>query len=207
MIDLDAADLSAEQTYKLMTGTVTPRPIAWVSTLNASGSVNLAPFSCYTYISSDPPLVVIAIGARYGFKDTLSNARRVGEFTINTVHEELARPMVETSRKYPADMSEATDLDIPLSPGLKVKVPRVTAALISLECVVHRVVEVGDAHHHNLLMGRVICFRLSEKVWAGDRIDMTAFRALGRLGGPLYVRPGEIERIEPTKDERLASRP
>jgi flavin reductase (DIM6/NTAB) family NADH-FMN oxidoreductase RutF len=207
MINLDAADISPELSYKLLTGTVTPRPIAWVSTLNASGGVNLAPFSCYTYIASDPPLVAIAIGARYGFKDTLSNARQAGEFTINTVHDELVRPVAETSRKYPADMSEAADLDIALEPGLKVKVPRVKAALISLECTVYRVVEVGDSHHHSLLMGRVVCFRIVEKVWAGDRIDMTAFRAVGRLGGPLYVRPGEIERVEPTKDERLISRP
>jgi flavin reductase (DIM6/NTAB) family NADH-FMN oxidoreductase RutF len=206
MIDLDAADLSPELTYRLMTGTVTPRPIAWVSTLNATGGVNLAPFSCYTFISPDPPLVVISIGAQYEFKNTLNNAKRLGEFTVNTVHEELVRPMVETSRKYPADISEAADLDIPLSPGRMVKVPRVTAALISLECVVHRVVDVGDAHHHSLLMGRVVCFRIAEKVWAGDRIDMAEFRALGRLGGPLYVRPGEIERVEPTLDERFTSR-
>jgi flavin reductase (DIM6/NTAB) family NADH-FMN oxidoreductase RutF len=203
MIDLDAADLSPELTYKLMTGAVTPRPIAWVSTLNTAGGVNLAPFSCYTFVSPDPPLVVIAIGAQFGFKDTLNNAKRLGEFTINTVHEELLRPMVETSRKYPADISEAADLNIPLSPGHMVKVPRVTAALISLECVVHRVVDVGDTHHHSLLMGRVVCFRIAEKVWAGDRIDMTKFRALGRLGGPLYVRPGEIERVEPTQDARF----
>ena len=144
MIELITADLAPEQVYKLMTGTVTPRPIAWISTLNASGSVNLAPFSCYTFVAYDPPLVAVAIGGKRRFKDTLNNARRVGEFTVNAVTADLARPMVETSRKYPAEMSEADDLQIALEPGKLVSTPRVAAASISLECVVHRVVEIGD---------------------------------------------------------------
>jgi flavin reductase (DIM6/NTAB) family NADH-FMN oxidoreductase RutF len=204
VIDLDAAGLSSQETYRLLTCTVTPRPIAWVSTLNAAGDVNLAPFSCYTYISPDPPLVVIAVGGRAARKDTLNNVQRTGEFTINTVDRTLSRPMVESSRRYPADLSEAADLGIAMAPGCKVKVPRVAASLVSLECVMHRVLEVGDAHHHSLLLGRVVCFRLADQIWTGEGIDMTAFQALGRLGGVLYSRPGEIERIEPTPDERFS---
>ena len=76
MIDLDATGLSSQETYRLLTCAVTPRPIAWVSTLNAAGDVNLAPFSCYTYISPDPPLVVIAVGGRAVRKDTLNKDRK-----------------------------------------------------------------------------------------------------------------------------------
>lgn len=204
MIDLDAAGLSSQEAYRLLTCAVTPRPIAWVSTLNAAGAVNLAPFSCYTYVSPDPPLVLIAMGGRAGGKDTLRNAQRTGEFTINTVDFALSRPMVDSSRRYPADISEAADLDVAMAPGCKVKVPRVSASLVALECVVHRVLEVGDGHHHSLLLGRVVCFRLAERIWTGEGIDMEAFRALGRLGGVLYARPGDIERIEPTADARFA---
>lgn len=203
MIDIDAADLAEDTTYRLLNGVVTPRAIAWVSTLNEDGGVNLAPFSCFMYISPKPPLVAISIGGRHGTKDTIANAQRIGEFTINSVHEELARPMVESSRRYQSGVSEARDLGIELAPGHKVKVPRVAAALVSMECVVHQVVKVEDTHNHSLLIGRVVCFRVADPLWTGDSLDMTKYRVLGRLGGRLYMRPGDIERIDPTPDERF----
>jgi len=203
MIDLDAADLAEDATYRLLNGVVTPRAIAWVSTLNETGGVNLAPFSCFMYISPKPPLIAISIGGRHGIKDTIANARRVGEFTINSVHEALARPMVDSSRRYQSGISEAEDLGIELAAGYKVSVPRVAGALVSMECVVHQVVKVDDTHNHSLLIGRVVCFRVAEEVWGGDGLDMEKFRAFGRLGGRLYMRPGEIERIDPTPDERF----
>ena len=205
MIDIDAADLAEDATYRLLNGVVTPRAIAWVSTLNEAGRANLAPFSCFMYISPNPPLVAISIGGRHGTKDTIANARRVGEFTVNSVHEPLARPMVDSSRRYQPGMSEAEDLGIELAPGHKVSVPRIAAALVSMECVVHQVVQVNDTHNHNLLIGRVVCFRVAEEVWTDDGLDMTKYRVLGRLGGRLYMRPGEIERIDPTLDERFTS--
>jgi len=205
MIDINAAVLAEDATYRLLNGVVTPRAIAWVSTLNEAGGVNLAPFSCFMYISPSPPLVAISIGGRHGAKDTLANAERVGEFTINSVHGPLARPMVDSSRRYQAGVSEAEDLDIEVAPGCKVSVPRVAAALVSMECVVHQVVPIDDSHHHSLLIGRVVCFRVAEEVWTGDGLDMAKYRVLGRLGGRLYMRPGEIERIDPTPDGRFAS--
>lgn len=205
MIDIDAANLPEDATYRLINGIVTPRAIAWVSSLNESGGVNLAPFSCYMYLSPKPPLVAVSIGGRMGVKDTIANAQRSGEFTINTVHEELVRPMVESSRRYQAHISEAEDLGIELEPGLRVKVPRIAASLISMECVTHQVVKIEDTHNHSLLIGRVVCFRMSEEVWTGDGLDMNKFRALGRLGGRLYMRPGDIVRVDPTPDERFSS--
>lgn len=205
MTDIDAADLAEEVTYRLLNGVVTPRAIAWVSTLNSDGGVNLAPFSCFMYLSPKPPLVAISIGGRQGIKDTLANAERIGEFTINSVHEPLARPMVDSSRRYGAGLSEAKDLGIEVAPGRKVSVPRVAAALVSMECVVHRVVPIEDSHHHSLLIGRVVCFRVADEVWTGENLDIAKYRVLGRLGGRLYMRPGEIERIDPTPDERFAS--
>jgi flavin reductase (DIM6/NTAB) family NADH-FMN oxidoreductase RutF len=205
MIDIDAADMAEDATYRLLNGVVTPRAIAWVSTLNEAGGVNLAPFSCFMYISPSPPLLAISIGGRHGTKDTLANARRVGEFTINSVHAPLARPMVDSSRRYQSGLSEADDLGIEVAPGCKVSVPRVAAALVSMECVVHQVVPVDDSHHHSLLIGRVVCFRVADEVWTGESLDMTKYRVLGRLGGRLYMRPGEIERMDPTQDERFTA--
>ena len=205
MIDIDAADLAEDAVYRLLNGVVTPRAIAWVSSLNETGGVNLAPFSCFMYISPNPPLVAISIGGRHGIKDTIVNAQRVGEFTVNSVHEPLARKMVDTSRRYQAGISEAADLGIELAPGHKISVPRVAAALVSMECVTHQVVKIDDTHNHSLLIGRVVCFRVAEDVWSGDGLNMAKYRVLGRLGGRLYMRPGDIERIDPTPDERFTS--
>lgn len=204
MIDIDPATLADDKVYALLNGIVTPRPIAWISTLNESGSANLAPFSCFMYISSSPPLIAVSIGGRVGYKDTIANAERSGEFIINSVHEEIARPMVDTSRRYKPGISEADDLGIALSPGIKVSVPRIEAAKVSMECVLHQVIKVNGTHNHNLMIGRVVFFRIADEMWTGDTLDMDKYRMLGRLGGRLYMRPGDIQRIDPTPDERFS---
>jgi flavin reductase (DIM6/NTAB) family NADH-FMN oxidoreductase RutF len=207
MITFDAAGLTPQQSYRLLAGAVTPRPIAWVSTLGPGGAVNLAPFSSYTFLAYDPPLVAISVGpGTAALKDTLANARRNGEFVVNSVTPELVRPMAESSRRYPTGMSEAEDLAIPLSPCRHVAVPRVAASPLGLECVVHNIIDLDDADAHRLLIGRVVAFHIAEAIWTGDRIDPLAFASVGRIGGPLYVRPGEMIRVEPTQDDRFTTR-
>jgi flavin reductase (DIM6/NTAB) family NADH-FMN oxidoreductase RutF len=206
MIVLDAATLTPQQSYRLLAGAVTPRPIAWVSTLGPGGVVNLAPFSSYTFLAYEPPLIAISVGPGTAvLKDTLANLRANGEFVVNAVTAELVRPVAESSRRYPTGESEAEDLAIALSPCRHVAVPRVAASPIGLECLVHRIIDLNDADAHRLVIGRVVAFHIAEEIWAGDRIDPVAFAPVGRIGGPLYVRPGEIVRAEPTKDERFAT--
>jgi len=207
MITFEAEGLGPREAYRLLAGAVTPRPIAWVSTLGPGGIVNLAPFSSYTFLAYDPPLVGVSVGPGTSvLKDTLSHARAAGEFVVNAVTAELVQLVAESSRRYPPGISEAQDLGIELSPCRRVSVPRVAPSPLSLECLVHRIVELDDADGHCLVIGRVIVFHIAAEIWAGDRIDPLAFRPVGRIGGPLYVRSGEIVRGEPTVDERFASR-
>src|ERR1700730_17717334 len=102
MITLETAGLGPREVYRLLAAAVTPRPIAWVTSVGQGGAVNLAPFSSYTFLAYDPPLVGISVGpGTAALKDTLANARRNGEFVVNSVTPELVRPMAESSRRYP----------------------------------------------------------------------------------------------------------
>lgn len=205
MVELKVTELDEPTIYRLLVAAITPRPIAWVGTLNAEGTVNLAPFSCCTFVAHSPPLVAVSIGSRSGaLKDTLLHAERQGEFVVNMADESFGQKIADSSRVYPFGSSEADDLGLELEPGLTVAVPRVARSPVSLECKLHRIVEIGDHNAHRLLIGRVTAFRVAEQIWAGDRIDIEAFRPLGRLGGPHYVAPGKVLKFVPTADKRFS---
>jgi len=205
MVTLEVAQITAQQSYRLLAGGVIPRPIAWVTTLGPGGVVNLAPFSSYVFLAYDPPLIGISIGPGTSkLKDTLENLRETGEFVVNAVTPELVQAVAESSRRYPLETGEAEDLGIALMPCRQVGAPRVAASPLGLECVLHRIVNLEDADVHRFVIGRVVVFHIAEEIWAGDRIDPSAFRPVGRIGGPLYVRFGEIIRGEPTKEDRFA---
>jgi flavin reductase (DIM6/NTAB) family NADH-FMN oxidoreductase RutF len=219
MIDIVADAITAAQAYKLLVGIVVPRPIAWISTLNEDGGVNLAPFSCYTFVSNDPPMVAISCGRREGVppgtlpaalpgapKDTARNAGRSGEFVVNVVGEDLALPMHRTSAASPAETSEAVLHDIELAPSRLVGPPRVAAAPIALECRVHRIVELGNLKSQ-LLIGEVVCFRIAEALYREGRIDTGRLRPLARLGGPHYAGLGPILTLPVVGDYGPAERP
>ena len=204
MITLETAGLEPREAYRLLAAAVTPRPIAWVTSVGQCGVVNLAPFSSYTFLAYDPPLVGISVGPGTSLlKDTLAHVRTNREFVVNAVTPELVQLVANSSRRYPPEISEAQDLGIELAPCRLVEAPRVAASPISLECVLDRIVELEDTDEHRLVVGHVVMFHISEEIWAGDRIDPLAFTPMGRIGGQLYIRAGEVIRCEPTKDERF----
>jgi flavin reductase (DIM6/NTAB) family NADH-FMN oxidoreductase RutF len=193
MIVHETRALNSDSAYKLISATVTPRPIAWVSSLNAAGGVNLAPFSSYTFISYSPPKVLISIGPGTDkLKDTLVNAGARGEFCVSSVTPDFLKAMANSSFAYENGESEATELGIDLAPARLIETPFVAGAAVAMECRVDRIVEVGDDDRHRLIIGTVVCFHIDEAIWQGDRIDPAAYQALGRIGGPLYVTRGEI---------------
>jgi flavin reductase (DIM6/NTAB) family NADH-FMN oxidoreductase RutF len=192
LIDVRPESLSAAESYKLLVGIVVPRPIAWVTTRNADGSINLAPFSCYTFVSSEPPMVAISIGRRAGIaKDTSRNAQRVGEFVVNVVDESQAMPMHLSSAEHPADASEAEIHGVTLAPSITVATPRVAAAPIALECRLDQVIPFGRLKT-DLVIGEVTLFRIADALYRAGKVDSIAMKPLARLGGPNYARLGEI---------------
>ncbi len=193
MIDIAADRLSAAESYRLLVGIVVPRPIAWVTTRQDDGRINLAPFSCYTFVSSDPPMVAISVGRRDSgvAKDTAGNARRTGEFVVNIVAEDQVGPMHLSSAAHPSDASEPEILGIGLAPSVMVTTPRVAAAPVALECRLHDILQFGRLKT-NLVIGEVVLFRIADALYRDGKVDTVAMRPLARLGGPTYARLGEI---------------
>jgi flavin reductase (DIM6/NTAB) family NADH-FMN oxidoreductase RutF len=191
-MEIDATTLSEEAAYKLMIGSVVPRPIAWLTTISPDGIVNAAPFSAYTMICIRPPTVLVNCARRDGAsKDTARNAEASGDFVLNVVSEDLAGVMHQTSAVYPAGVSETDALGIAVAPSRLVRPPRIAAAPISLECRLRQILEIGHDRDQNLI-GEVVMFHIADAIYAGGKIDQAKLRPLARLGGPLYAKLGEF---------------
>ena len=189
---IDAEKLSAAEAYALLVGTVVPRPIAWITTLDREGRVNAAPFSCYTFVCNRPPMIAVNLGRREGaLKDTARNIRHLESFVVNVVTEELIEPMHQSSFDYPEETSEPELLGLALAPCRLVSPPRIASSPIALECRLRQILELGE-QKNDLVIGEVVAFHVAEEIFAGGRIDVRKFRPLARLGGPNYARLGEI---------------
>ena len=193
MIAFRTDTIDAALSYKLISAAVTPRPIAWVSTYNPSGGVNLAPYSSFTFISYSPPKVIISIGPGTDvLKDTLMNISARGEFGVSAVTQAFLDKMVKTSFTYESHESEAEALNIEMKGSTIISTPYVSGAAVSMECKLDRIIDVKDLDAHRLVIGTVVCFHVQPDLWRDGRIDPMEFRPLGRIAGPLYVTEGEI---------------
>lgn len=189
---VDGQGLSTDDAYRLIVGCVVPRPIAWITTVDAEGRVNAAPFSSYNYVATSPPMLAINIAKREGEeKDTARNIRMSGEFVVNVATEATMEIMHACGFNYPADESEAEALCIDLLPSHHVKPPRIAAAPIQMECRLVQAVTLGRGIN-TLYIGEVVGFHLSPSIYDGNRVDSVALRPIARLGGPYYATLGEI---------------
>lgn len=199
-MEIAVAGLEPKAAYNLMIGSVVPRPIAWLTSLNETGAVNAAPFSCYTFVSTVPPLVAISCGRKNGvLKDTVVNATRTGEFVLNVVSEDFLVPMHESSAEFPSHVSEVDALGIAIEAGRLVTVPRIARAPVSMECRTHQVLEFGQLRTQ-LLIGEVILFHVRDDCYNDGRIETAALKPLGRLGGPYYAKLGEVLHMRPVAE-------
>jgi flavin reductase (DIM6/NTAB) family NADH-FMN oxidoreductase RutF len=178
--------------YQLATHIVTPRPIAWVTTQNADGIVNLAPFSYFGLVSDAPILLVLSIGRRTDIdgvssqKDTARNLISNGHAVVHMVEEALFEPMVKSSAAHPADISEVDALGLATVSSMKVRPPRLAAAAVSLECILDRHLEIGT-EPNDLFILRAVAAHVADAVMSDGLPDATKIRTLGKLGGPHYA--------------------
>jgi flavin reductase (DIM6/NTAB) family NADH-FMN oxidoreductase RutF len=190
-MEIDPATLRSRDLYRLMISTICPRPIAFVTTLSREGIANLAPFSFFNGVNSDPPVVSIAVGSKRdgSKKDTWRNAEETGEFVVNVVVPELMDAVIASARELPHNVSELDLAKCRSAPCVKVKPPRLADSPVSMECSLLRVVEVEDV---GLLLGRVLRWHVRDDVWAGDHVDPSKLTFVGRLGGDTYCRVGDL---------------
>ncbi len=192
LVDQDRLD--TETAYRLLVGCVVPRPIAWITTMDEEGCVNVAPFSSFNYVATSPPMLAVNIALRPGsgrVKDTARNIDRTREFVVNVATEANMEVMHRTAQEYPPGVSEAAELGIPLLPSRHVRAPRIALSPVQMECCLDQVVTLGRGIN-TLFIGEVVAFHLAPEVYDGSRVDSVAMRPVARLGGPFYAGLGEI---------------
>ncbi|MDX3905826.1 MAG: flavin reductase family protein [Pigmentiphaga sp.] len=184
------------QRYKILMGSVVPRPIALVSTLNAAGGVNAAPFSNFMVVSTSPALLAFAVGsegrASNTEKDTLRNVRMSGEFVVNTVPDTLAETVQACGQAFLPEVSEVDALGLTTVPSSMIRTPRVAETLVQFECRLHSIVRLGESH---LVVGEAVMAHARIGLVRDYKVDIRAYGPLGRVGGRVYCRIGELIKV------------
>jgi flavin reductase (DIM6/NTAB) family NADH-FMN oxidoreductase RutF len=204
-MEIPANSLNWDQTYKLMTGAIVPRPIAWVTTLSPEGVVNAAPFSAFTLLSQDPPTILFQAVEGEREKDTARNIRLSGEFVVNIPNLPLLEKMHLCSASLPPEQSEVERFGIATAPSLCVKPPRIADAPICFECKLIMYFPIGR-EPHIVFIGEVKHFYVRDDLYDEGRIDQALLQPICRIGGPWYARLGEMIHM-PSADALIKSEP
>lgn len=189
---IDPATVERRVFYRILTGCIVPRPIAWVSTQDSAGQVNLAPFSFFNGVASNPPSLSVCVSHNSrratGQKDTLSNMLDTGEFVVNVVDEATAAAMVKTSSDVPPEVNEFEIAGLTPIPSMVVRPPRVGESPASFECVVYTTVQVGEGSGSSTLVVGVIQHMHIRDDVADEQgyIDTLRLKPVGRLAGNDY---------------------
>lgn len=200
-MEISPSDISRNNFYKLLTGTVVPRPIAWVSTLSADGEPNLAPFSFFNAVCSKPPTVLFCPSIRStdgGKKDTYNNVRAVGEFVINIVTVSLLEAMNISATEVSPGVNEFERAGVTPAPSSFVGPPRVAESPVNMECKVSQIIDIGDGSKGagSIVIGEVLHMHVADEILLPNyKIDTAKMDPIGRLAGPNYGTIGEILEI------------
>lgn len=192
--------------YRILLGSVLPRPIAWVSTKSNYGVDNLAPFSFFNAVSAKPPLLAFAPAlhavaepdSNKGVaKDTLRNIKENGEFVVNVVSFDLREQMNASSANYDPDISEFDQTGLTRAPSSMIKPPRVAECKVSFECRLYKLLEFGDLPSSgNLVIGSVLCVHLDDSVYRDGYIDTASLDPIARMEGNWYCSARDRFRME-----------
>ncbi|MCQ4040532.1 flavin reductase family protein [Streptantibioticus rubrisoli] len=188
-IDFDPETMDRQSFYRLLTATVVPRPIAWVSTVSGDGVANLAPHSFFTIASVQPPIVQFT---SVGRKDSLLNVEETGEFVVNFAPEQLFEQINATATDFPRGVSEFDEVGVAREPSARVKPPRVAASPVALECELHSTLRFGDS---TVVFGRVVHAAVSEAVLNDGHPEVREMRPLSRLGKDEWGTFGDVLEI------------
>jgi flavin reductase (DIM6/NTAB) family NADH-FMN oxidoreductase RutF len=186
MSGIDPAALDRRERNGLINGLVSPRPIAWVSSMSPDGAPNLAPFSFFNAFSFDPPTIGIGPGSRRGVnKDSLRNIKATGEFVVNLVNRDLAERANATSGEFGPEVDEWEVAGVGRAASDLVSPPRVAEAPAALECRVRQVVELGDADRssNSLIVAWVVRVHVAEGGYVDGKVDADVLDLVARMGG------------------------
>ena len=193
---IDPAYLDPETAYRLITGVVVPRPIAWVTSLSATGVLNLAPFSAFMFVAPKPPMLAISVGRKGNiYKDTAQNILNNEQYVVHIADSSLMNAVHESSTEHPPDVSEVDELGLATLPGERIKVPRLAAAPIAMECRFRQCLEFGETRSR-LIVGEALVFHIRDGLLNNGKIETEALDPIARIAGPRYARLGEITTLK-----------
>jgi flavin reductase (DIM6/NTAB) family NADH-FMN oxidoreductase RutF len=199
--------LSERDRYKLLIGTIVPRPIAWVSTISPDGVANLAPFSYFTIACTDPMTLLFCPQRKSDGtkKDTLVNIEATGEFVINLTNEATAEAMNRSATGLPYGDSEFAWAGVTAIPGEMVNAPRVVEAPVAFECVIRELLDVGGGDGGGtVVLGTVQCIHIRDDMMADGYVQLDILKPIGRLAGSAYTRVTDtftIKRVPPPPEK------
>lgn len=197
-MNIDFRGMPSSQIYQCMTQTLIPRPVAWVLTENPAGDYNLAPFSYFTAVSSEPPLIMLSIGKKRDgtLKDTRVNIEARGHFVIHQAHSGLAHSVTETARTLEHGESELGEVNLDLVTFEGFELPRLAQCRVAMACRIYDLQEIGP-NHQALILGEVQSVYIDDATLCEDatgrlKVDAAALDPLGRLGADEYSTLGEV---------------
>lgn len=195
-MEFDFATLAADARYKILTSTIVPRPIAWVTTVSADGVRNAAPFSFFNAMGKEPPLVAVGIlGNDDGsLKDTARNILETGEFVVNLVTEDVVEAMNATSIAAPADVDELVLANLDVTPSIKVRPPRIANSHVAFECRLHTPLQFPSGQF--VVIGEVVQAHVDDAFMLDAEkfyVDTPALGMVGRMHGRgIYSRSNDM---------------
>ncbi|MGW3075778.1 MULTISPECIES: flavin reductase family protein [unclassified Kitasatospora] len=205
-MDIDSRTLDAKAAYKLLIGSIIPRPIAWISTQSAAGVGNLAPVSFFTCVGRKPPKVSLSIQPKsdgLSLKDSFLNIRDTGEFVTNLATLPQIVPLHRSAIEFEPDVDEFDAVGVEKEPSTLVTPPRVKGAPVALECRVDKIFSAPDGLHH-VVWGEVVSFHVRDDIYVNGRIDFGALAPVGRLAAEYTVVDNTF--VPPLTDEVVAER-
>lgn len=202
MIAIDPVTQTERDNYKLLIGSIIPRPVALVTTLSKTGVLNAAPFSYFNIVTADPPMISVSVQRSGGKqKDTARHAVDAGAFVVHITDEDNVAAANQTAAALPPDQSEVALAGLTPVASEKIPVPGLVEAKVRMECVLEQAIPLGgsgDAPATDLLIGRVVYFHVAEALYSNGRIDAQLLKPVSRLAGNFYSKLGEtFELVRP----------
>lgn len=192
-------NLDRHKLHDLLPGSLSPLPIAFISTVGEDGVFNAAPFSFVTPVSVKPPILCVSFGLKKGQKkDTVRNIEYTGDFVVNIVDYAIMKPAVQASANYPVSVDEIKEIGLTALPGEKVKSPRIAEAPVNLECKVMFSLELAEgANLQKLVFGEVVLFHVKDEICLNGSIQPRLLKPIARLGTNLYCHTTDTFEMKP----------
>lgn len=194
---LESAKLGRMELHNLLGSTISPLPIAFISTIGENGVYNAAPFSFVAPVCSKPAIICVSFGLWEGKKkDTLRNIEFAHDFVINVVDEALVGKAVQASFNYPSDVDEIKEVGLTAVKSDRVKSPRIAESKVSLECKLVQKLDMLEEFRDgpglkSIVFGEVVLAHIKDEVWVDGKVDSSRLGVIGRLGADLYCRTGD----------------